>query len=299
MDYDNRLKVDLHVHTTASDGSLTPAEILKRAEKMKLAAVAITDHDTLEGVRSAQTLAVPSSLKFLAGVEISAQPPTHLHIKGSLHILGYGFDPDDSPLNRALERHQASRKGRNPKIIDRLNRMDLPLTLTDVATEAGGGQMGRAHIAMAMVRKGWVASVDEAFDRYLGWNGPAYVEKFRIAYDETIALINGAGGIATLAHPFLYDIPDDRLLEDLIVELKAAGLKGLEVFYPQHTPERTARAAYWAGRHGLLMTGGSDFHGAINPDIEMGTARGDFFVPYDLYRELAAACRWRDGKESG
>jgi predicted metal-dependent phosphoesterase TrpH len=187
--------------------------------------------------------------------------------------------------------HQDARKNRNPKIMDRLRAIGLSLDHSEVAAEAGGGQIGRPHIAQAMVRKGWVGTIDEAFDRYLGKGCPAYVDKYRLPYDETINLIKSAGGTAVLAHPHLYGVTEDAVLEDLIVTLMKAGLKGLEVFYPQHTLERSARFAYWAGRHGLLMTGGSDFHGAINPGIRMGYLTGDLTIPGTIYADLAACCQ--------
>ena len=290
MDYDQPLKIDLHVHSTASDGSLTPRELLARAKQEGLFALAITDHDTVAGAQEAARLVKHTGLKFLPGVEISAAPPPQFAIQGSLHILGYGIDLADPDLARALKSHQDARRNRNPKILERLNNLGLVLEPADVAAEAGGGQIGRPHIAQALVRKGWAADIDDAFDRFLGKGRPAYVDKFRIPYDETIGLITTAGGIAVLAHPQLYDVENDAVLEDLIITLKKAGLGGLEVFYSQHTLERTARFAFWAGRHGLLMTGGSDFHGAINPHIKMGYVQGDYPIPVNIYDELAAVC---------
>ena len=193
-------------------------------------------------------------------------------------------------MNQALKLHQDARKNRNPQILQRLKSMGRLLEPADIATEARGGQVGRPHIAQAMLRKGWVNSIDEAFDRYLGKGAAAYVDKYRIPCEETIALIRAAGGLAVLAHPQLYGIADDDVLEKLILHLKAAGLGGLEVFYAQHTLERTAQFAFWAGRHALLMTGGSDFHGAINPHISMGYLRKNCPIPGNIYGKLAEAC---------
>ncbi|MGB5985579.1 MAG: PHP domain-containing protein [Desulfobacterales bacterium] len=290
MDCEPQLKIDLHVHSSASDGSLTPRELLALAEKEHLSALALTDHDTLDGAREAIRLAPAFRVKFTPGVEISAGPPVNFAIQGSLHILGYGIDLEDRPLNQALKLHQNARKNRNPKILERLKSEGLALEPAEIIVEAGGGQIGRPHIAQAMVRKGWVATIDEAFDRYLGKGAPAYVDKYRIPCEETIALITTAGGLAVLAHPQLYGVAEDGVLEELIIHLKGAGLGGLEVFYSQHTLERTARFAFWAGRHGLLMTGGSDFHGSINPHISLGYLQEKCPIPGNIYGALAAAC---------
>ena len=282
-------KIDLHIHSSASDGSLTPAEILDMALSLNLGAIAITDHDTVEGSRNALAIGIPSSLKFLSGVEISAGPPPEYPIHGSLHILGYGFEPDDPDLNRLLEKLQVARNERNPRIIQKLNDLGIALSLDDVRREAKDSQLGRPHIATGLVKKGVVSSYEEAFVRYLGNGKPAYVDKYRVPCQEAIHAIRSAGGLAVLAHPGLIRELDPPSLELLVTALVPMGLGGIEVFYPQHHASTTAQLANLARQTGLLQTGGSDFHGNINPDVRMGTGRGNLNVPYSIYENIVAS----------
>ncbi len=280
--------IDLHIHSTASDGTLTPGEILQRAKRLGLGAIAITDHDGLDGCREALRLGIPEGLGFLTGVEISADRPASLPGEGSVHILGYRIRLDDPALNAAFGRLQSARGERNPRIIARLQALGIPITLAEVEAEADGGHPGRPHIARVLVRKGITATIDEAFARLLGNGKPAYVGKERIAIGQAIALIGAAGGIAVLAHPGLLELGEERRLERLLGELKEMGLQGLEVFFPDHSVEQTAAYARLAERLGLLMTGGTDFHGEIQPGVEMGSGRGGLHVPYALYERLLA-----------
>jgi len=286
LDCNRRVRVDLHIHTTASDGTLTPDQILSLARELELGAIAITDHDTLDGVMESIRLGIPPSIKFLTGVEISATPPPPFRCPGSFHILGYGVRPENPLLNQTLFQLQDARKNRNPRIIQRLNQLGLELTLEEVKLIAGDGLLGRPHIARLMVKKGYARSINDAFDNYLGKGKPAYVDKFRIDTRQAIALISGAGGIPVLAHPYLLETESEKELEDLVVMMKAMGLKGLEVYYPDHPPENTAQYAALAQKLGLLMTGGTDFHGSLKPEIQMGVGKGDFFVPYEIFEKL-------------
>ena len=153
----------------------------------------------------------------------------------------------------------------------------------------GECQVGRPHIASLMLKKGFVQSIGEAFDNYLAKGKPAYVDKYRIDCARAIEIILEAGGIPILAHPFLLQIKNDEVLEDLIITLSKMGLKGIEVYYPEHSPERIAHYAVLANRHGLLMTGGTDFHGSITPEIKMGSGKGNLFIPYELYEKLISS----------
>ena len=287
MDYKNRLGIDLHIHSTASDGSLTPAEIINRAQRLNLAAIAITDHDSIYGSKEALQAGIPPSLKFLTGVEISAAHPTFFPGSGSFHILGYCIRLDNQALNQALNRLRDARKNRNPKIIKRLNELGLKISLEDVNPTIAHGQLGRPHIAQVMIKKGFVKSMDEAFDQFLGVGKPAYVDKNRIGCEETIKMIRDAGGVPVLAHPALLNINDDFQLEELIQNLIKIGMRGIEVYYPEHSPEQMQRYRELANKYNLLITGGTDFHGSITPKIEMGTGKGTLFIPYKLYEELA------------
>lgn len=279
-------KIDLHIHSTASDGTVSPSEILQLAVQQNLGAIAITDHDTLDGVKEALACGIPRSLQFLTGIEISSNPPPGFSIPGSLHILGYGINTNDTHLNSMLEKLQEARTNRNPKIIARLNRSGLDISLSEVVEKAGTGQAGRPHIAMLMVEKGMVGSVNEAFDLFLGKGKPAYVDKPRIASSEVLRIIINAGGIPVLAHPGLVQSESDETVERLVGTLKKEGLKGVEVYYPRHTLAQTEEYNELAKKNNLLVTGGSDFHGSVYPDIEMGSGSGDFFVPYSLYDEI-------------
>jgi predicted metal-dependent phosphoesterase TrpH len=193
---------------------------------------------------------------------------------------------DDVVLENTLKKLQAARNSRNPRIIERLNALGIDLSLEDLHAEFKEGQLGRPHIAQLMVKKGYVNSIDEAFDNYIGSNKPAYIDKFRLECSEAIATIQGAGGFAVLAHPSLLKSDNTSRVEDLVVYLKEMGLRGLEVYYPGHSPEETSHYLEMAKRHGLLMTGGTDFHGDINPEIEMGYGNGTFHVPYELYENI-------------
>jgi hypothetical protein len=278
--------IDLHIHSTASDGTLTPAEILALAEKLHLSAIAITDHDTIEGSLAALDIGIPDGLDFLTGVEISASPPPTCPCFGSLHILGYGIDLKHVAFNAALSKLQEARKNRTPRIINSLNELGVALTAKDIRLKPGQNQLGRPHIAEAMVKKGIVSSINEAFDKYLGTGRPAYVDKYRLASHEAISIIVAAGGIPVLAHPVLIKFKGDASLEGLIGTLKAMGLKGLEVFYSEHSAVLTAAYTACAKRHGLLITGGTDFHGSLKPDIQLGCGRGDLHIPYEIYTQL-------------
>ena len=286
MNLNTRLRIDLHIHSRASDGSLTPSEILALAQRLKLGAIAITDHDTLDGSKEALANGLPNSLKFLTGIEISVTPPPPFVCSGSFHILGYAIDLNDFGLNQKLQKLQAARKNRNPQIVKRLNQLGMELTFAELLDFVPQGQIGRPHIAQLMVKKGYAESISAAFDNFLGQGKPAYVDKFRMTAEQAIHQILAAGGVPVLAHPLLMGIQNEARLEDFIASLKSMGLKGIEVYYPENPPHETDHYIYLARQHELLMTGGTDFHGTLKPEIQMGTGKGDFFVPYALYQKL-------------
>jgi 3',5'-nucleoside bisphosphate phosphatase len=286
LDCREQREIDLHIHSTASDGTLTPAQILDIAQAQHLGAVAITDHDTIDGSKEALQVGIPSCLQFLTGVELSAAPPPFVRCSGSFHILGYGLRLDDDDLNQTLLVLQQARENRNPAIIERLNRLGFHMTLAEVVELAGESQIGRPHIALVMLKKGYVHSIDEAFDRFLGTGKPAYVDKYRISCQKALDIIRGAGGIPILAHPYLLSVKAPAELEKLVVALMKIGLEGIEAFYPEHPPQATALYAELADRHNLLITGGTDFHGSLKPEIQLGTGTGDFRVPFTLYERL-------------
>jgi 3',5'-nucleoside bisphosphate phosphatase len=286
LDYNQHVGIDLHIHTTASDGTFTPSEILVHAIKLKLQAIAITDHDTLVGSSEALNSGIPAPLEFLTGVEISAAPPPFYHQAGSFHLLGYSIRLDDPKLNQTLEKLQVARKNRNPAIINRLNELGISISLDEVRELAGDAQLGRPHIAQMMISTGVVSSIDEAFDQFLGADKPAYVDKYRVKCSRAIEAIRGAGGIPVLAHPGLLACESDTEFDELLGHLKPMGIQGVEVYYSEHTADQTRLFAELAQRHDLLMTGGTDFHGSIHPDIEMGSGKGNLAVSYELYKKL-------------
>lgn len=288
MGYERPPGIDLHIHSNASDGTLSPREILTLAGRLGLAAISITDHDTVAGCRQAMALPTPAGLQFLTGIEISSQPPEGFGLAGSLHILGYGIDPSDPHLIRAISALQEARQRRLPKMIDRLNHLGFNISEEEVRAVVGRGQPGRPHLARAMMKRDVVNSIDEAFDRYLGNGRPAYVQKYRLPYRQAIETILRTGGIAVLAHPGLIELPAEADLKSLLQRLKRAGLGGIEAYYPQHSAGATARYRRLAQGLDLLITGGTDFHGEVTPDIQLGSANGGFSVPYEIYQALAA-----------
>ena len=288
MDYKSRRNpgIDLHAHSTASDGTLTPIEIITLAQQSNLAAVAITDHDTLEGVRQVLDGKMPVGIHFLTGIEISIHPPQSFPVSGSLHLLGYGIRVDEPTLNNALYKLRESRKNRNPQIIAKLNTLGLAISYDEVQKELGDGQLGRPHIASCLVKKGYAADIDDAFNRFLGAGQPAYVDRYRITATQAISHIRAAGGVPVLAHPDLYGLPDFETLREMVAVLMKEGMMGIEVYCPGHSKEVTASLVALARQLDLLMTGGTDFHGALKPEIQLGTGSGDFFVPFKLYEKL-------------
>lgn len=284
--------IDLHIHSTASDGSFRPEQIIEYAVSKGLSAIAITDHDTVAGVNTALRHGIPETLEFVTGIELSAAYPPGFPGSGSMHLLGYGIRTADAGLNRLLEKQQEARTDRNPRIIQKLNAAGIPVTLSAIVAETGKEAVARPHIAEYLVKHGHAVNIDDAFDRLLGKGKPAYVDKFRVGAKEAINLIRSAGGLAVLAHPVLVyreSGGDTGLLENLVATLKAFGLGGIETYYPGQSAEQTACFEALADRFDLLVTGGTDFHGEINPEIEMGAGRGDLSIPYAVFDALQNA----------
>jgi len=287
LDFDPPACVDLHIHTSASDGTFSPTEILDLASHIQLGAIAITDHDTLDGSRAALTAGIPQRMGFITGVEISAERPALFPGKGSCHILGYRVNLDDRNLNQTLARLQNARKDRNPRILERLQSFGFDLTMDDIQQAAGPkGQLGRPHFAQVMLNKGYVPTFSAAFDDYLATGKPVYVDKYRVECSRAIELIRAAGGIPVLAHPALLGTPGRRLEDSVVLALKEMGLIGIEAYYTEHTPAQREHYLELARKHGLLVTGGSDFHGKFKPRTKLGRGRGNLQVPIDLYHAL-------------
>ncbi len=280
--------IDLHIHSTASDGSFTPEGVVRLAKERGLAAIALTDHDTIDGVAEAAAAGEALGVEVIAGVEISARFPG-----GSMHILGYFVDYHSGLLDARLAVLKKSRADRNPQIIAKLNALGAKITMAQVARLSGGGQVGRPHIARALLEHGYVRDIQEAFDRYLRNGGPAHVSKFRFPQDEAINMIREAQGIPVLAHPFTLSLGSAYALKNQMQDLKKLGLAGLEVYYPEHTPEQEARYLKLARELDLLITGGSDFHGLNKPEVDLGRCPCQKNLTYHLVENLK---RWRQNE---
>ena len=271
---------DLHTHSTASDGTLSPRELVRVADRRRLAVLALTDHDTTEGVAAARDEAAGfPDLCFVPGIEISARFPS-----GTLHILGLGIDENSPVLTQATARLREARERRNPKIVAKLRQLGVEIDMADVlqvATAMGGGRpgvVGRLHIAETLRRQGRVNSTREAFERYIGAGKPAFVDKEPLSPRLAIASILGAGGAAVLAHPAQLHCQNRAQLDRLVREFTAAGLSGIEVYHTDHTTEQTRLYLDLARRHNLLIVGGSDCHGSAKPEARLGRPR----VPVSL-----------------
>jgi predicted metal-dependent phosphoesterase TrpH len=273
--------VDLHTHTTASDGSFTPTEVVRMAAEAGLTAVAITDHDTVAGNAEAVEAGPVYGVEIVPGVEISVN-----HGGPSYHMLGYFVDYEHEPLLSSLEAIRCFRDERNEKIVAKLNELDMPVTLEEIQAEARGESVGRPHVAAVLLRKGYVSSTQEAFDRYLAKGKAAYIDRDRLSAAGGIDLIRGAGGVAVFAHPCIYkwDGPDD--LRRTVAEFAGMGVVGLEAHYSGHTPEDERRLTELADEFGLVVTGGSDFHGAAKPEFQLGSGTGNLAVSYECLQKL-------------
>ncbi len=272
--------IDLHVHTTASDGTMTPEEVVFHAARQGLKAVAITDHDTVDGVQEAMEAGSRAGIEVVPGVEISVDFP------GEMHILGYFIDPFNSQLQQGLAMLRQYRKERNPKMVEKLRDLGFDISVEEVAEAAGGNVIGRPHIAAVMKQKGYVRDFDEAFELYLGAGKPAYVKKDKLTPREGIELVAAAGGIPVLAHPKYLEVNGRKGLQALVEELAGYGLRGIEAFYTFHTPEETEVYLDLAERNCLMVTGGTDFHGNNKENIEIGRGQGSLAVSYEILERL-------------
>ncbi len=276
--------IDLHTHSTYSDGSDQPEVLVALAAQAGLTAMALTDHDGLAGIAEARAAASTEGVEVVAGCEVSCR-----FSPGTLHMLCYFLDPEDEggALQRQLEVLQDDRADRNGKLAERLSELGFPLTLADVRAEAGGTTIGRPHFAAALMKLGAVSSHQEAFDKWLGKGRPAYVPKATVFAADVIDLVRRSGGVAVLAHPrsLALSLPE---LDGTLADLAELGLGGLECWYARYTVEERRELADMARRHGLVATGGSDYHGTFKPDLALGTGSGDLEVPDDVLAELKA-----------
>jgi hypothetical protein len=273
--------IDLHSHTTHSDGSATPQELLAQARAAGASAVAITDHDTVAGLSEGRAAAAELGIEFIDGIEISAE-----YSPGTMHILGYFINAESTSFNATLVELREAREHRNPQIAARLQALGYTIAYEEVERLAGNDVVGRPHFARLLVERGYATSIQDAFNRFLGKGAAAYVEKARLSPAASIALIHEAGGVAVLAHPYQLKLASVEEVERLIVELAALGLDGIEAIYSRHSEDERRAYAQMARRHGLLVTGGSDYHGTYKPDLSIVRGKGDLAVPYELLDEI-------------
>lgn len=259
--------IDLHTHSTASDGTTDPADLPHLAQKAGLAAIALTDHDTIAGHDACAAACEQVGIDFVPGIELSCdrgQP------RGAMHILGYFIEPNTPDLHEVIERLWAARSERAPQVVERLNAIGLDITMEQIEAMAGCAMIGRPHIASVLVERGYAASVTDAFGRYLGFGQPAYVRKDNLPTDVAITAIHAAGGLAVLAHPSQLKCADDAELQQVIGQLRGQGLDGIEVMHSDHSPKLVAQYQRLAKQLGMQITGGSDFHGS-RKEIELGS----------------------------
>jgi predicted metal-dependent phosphoesterase TrpH len=273
--------IDLHTHSTVSDGSDDPARIPELAAANGCSAVALTDHDRQDGIAAAAKRAGELGVELIPGVEISCEHT------GTMHVLVYFLVPGEGPLQDELIRLQASRDSRNQKIAGLMQSLGLPVTYEEIEAEAGGTGAGRPHMAAILVRKGVVGSIQEAFDVWLAKGRPAYLDKVRLTADVAIRLAHQSKAVPVLAHPFSLGL-EPAATESTIAELAGYGLGGLEAIYGRYSPEEREGLTGLARRHGLAITGGSDHHGTFKPDLQVGIGRGDLDVPDSALDDLRA-----------
>ncbi|MGI6307852.1 MAG: PHP domain-containing protein [Dethiobacteria bacterium] len=265
-------RVDLHIHTTFSDGSLNPVQVVKTAKEKGIVAVGITDHDTLEGIAPAETAGKSYGVEIIPGVELSTS-------KGEkeFHLLGYFCDPQNHRLKNFLEQMAASRHERIKKMITKLGELGVEIDLAEILAQTQGKAPGRPHLALALYRKGYCHTPAEAFEKYIGKGCPAYIKRYKLDFFQAIDLVRGAGGIPVLAHPGIYG--EDRLIPGMVAE----GLMGIEVFHPDHRSVDENNYLKIAQKHKLLVTGGSDYHGE---GIGSAPAIGTVTIDYHYLKKL-------------
>lgn len=275
---------DLHLHTNFSDGILTPTQVVKRAKEVKLKAIGITDHDTIDGIPEALEAGSRLGIEIVPGVELSSQ------FEGKdIHILGYYFDPEHPRLMKYLERFRKERYRRAAKMIKNLNQIGIHLTMDEVEGRAGGGSIGRPHLAEVLMEKGYVETFQEAFHRFIGYGSKAYEEKYKIRPEEAIALISEAKGLAFLAHPGYF------ISDAMLFHFVKSGLDGLEIVHPKLNESRTQHLQQFVQNHGLIVSGGSDCHGGRAGYSHIGYHN----VPYAIVEEMKRVLRSRGEVDSG
>ncbi len=257
--------IDLHIHSTISDGISSPVQIIKKIYNLKLKVFSLTDHDTIEGVNEVYKLGVPRKIKFISGIEMHADLPKEINNNSTVHIIGYGVNIKNISLLSYLKNVQKERKIRSKKIINKLNKIGIVIKESDLIHDSKNLVIGRPHFAKVMIKKGIVKSFTEAFDIYLGTGKIAYVKKKKKRIKKVIEIIKNANGIPILAHPYLLKITNLKKIENLIKNLVKIGIKGIECIHPKHSKLISRYYSKISSKFGIIITGGSDFH--TNKDL--------------------------------
>lgn len=273
--------IDLHTHSTCSDGTLTPVQLVEYAARKRLAAVALTDHDTIAGISDALSAAERCNVELIPGLEFSTN-----YEGRDIHVLGLSVDWQDSQFLQELSRFQDSRDRRNRKMLQKLQDCHVAITWEQMAAENPDAVWTRANFARYLLQHGYVHSMKEAFSRYVGDDAPCFVPREKVTPGQAVDLIHQAGGYAVLAHPMLYKLKEEKL-DELVSYLKNRhALDGIEAIYSTYRWTDESRVRQLARRYGLCITGGSDFHGSNKPDIDLGSGRGNLRIPYRLWEDL-------------
>lgn len=285
--------IDLHMHSSCSDGTMTPEELVAAALKMGLEAAALTDHDTVSGVERFLSAAAGTQLRAVAGVELAS-----MLFSKDIHIVGLFIDPGDPALLSALEQLRQWREERNVQMVEKLRSKGYEITMDEVLAEAGGESIGRPHMAAVLLRKGYFPDMQSVFNRLIGRNGSCHVLRKYYPVDFCIRLIHGAGGLAIWAHPLHAAHGARATLRKIGSRLVTYGLDGLECHYSMFAEDQERNALDFARERSLLVSGGSDYHGASHPQVKMGTGiDGNLAIPFEIYARLLAAKQNRDSHD--
>ncbi|GMQ57862.1 PHP domain-containing protein [Vallitalea sediminicola] len=278
--------VDLHVHTTASDGTYEPCELVEYASKQKdLAAIAITDHDCISGIKEAKESSELYNIEIVSGIEFSTR-----YNNTEIHLLGLYIDENNLSFVNGLNDIVDARNSRNIQMIEKLNNIGINISLQDVIATSNSEVYTRAHFAKALFQKGYVSSMREAFNKYIGNDSPCYVPRDKVTPKMAIELVLSCGGVPILAHPTLYNM-DLRQLDALIGELTEIGLLGIEGLYSLYTKSQEKYLKDFADKYDLVISGGSDFHGSNKPNIDLGVGRGNLEIPYSILETIKSKAK--------
>ncbi|MBR2402375.1 MAG: PHP domain-containing protein [Lachnospiraceae bacterium] len=275
----NRI-VDLHTHTTESDGSFTPEELMSEAKRTGLSAIAITDHDSISGIKKAAPLADELGIELIPGVELSTD-----YNGKEVHVVGLYVNVEDEYFLGKIKEFKDNRDSRNVIIVENLQKEGFVITMEELTAENPDCVITRANIARFLYEHGMIPTIQTAFEKYIGDNCKCYVNRFKITPMDGVRLIKEAGGTAILAHPLLYHM-SDATLQKMVDEMKEAGLDGIEAIYCTYTPAEERQMKQFAKENGLLISGGSDFHGTTKPKLELGTGYGKLYIPYEVLAEI-------------